>query len=242
MTRLWTISDLHFDHGRTNLEIPADADVAVIAGDVVDDGWLAECASTIPTVFVAGNHEFYRNEVSSRLAALSAIPGLHHLNNSDVKVSGVRFIGCTLWTNYNGGQPYAMETASRGLNDHRLIKWRKDPYQRFLPRHALQLHRESVAFLEDALVPSHSEPTVVVTHHAPSLKSVAERYRGQELNWAYVSDLEWLVAAIGARYWIHGHVHDPFSYMVGETRVLCNPHGYPHEADNGFGPAMIVEV
>lgn len=241
MTKLWIFSDIHADHGRPNLPVPSGADIAVIAGDVVDDAFLADLATKLPVVFVAGNHEHYRHELQFRLRELSAIPGVHHLDNSSVTIDGIRFVGCTLWTNYNGGQPQAMEAASRGLNDHRLIKWRKRPFERFLPQHALQLHRESVAYLKDALIPFHPEPTVVVTHHAPSVKSVHERYEGQVLNWAYVSDLEWLVAASGASAWVHGHVHDSFRYQIGETAVICNPHGYPAE-NPAFDPALLAEV
>lgn len=240
MTSLWILSDLHRDHGKFDLDVPAGADVAVIAGDVVDDQFLAEMASRIPTVFVAGNHEFYGHEVGPRRAELAAIPNLYFLDDSSVTVEGVLFIGSTLWTDY-GRNPVAADAARHGMNDHRFIRWNKEPWQRFLPSHATALHEASRAYLEAELRRESDSPVVVVTHHAPSERSVHPKYAGQILNRAYYSDMDAVVEASGAALWVHGHVHTNFDYAIGGTRVLCNPHGYPRDNPD-FNPALIVEV
>lgn len=232
--KLWLLSDLHYDHGGLRLEPPADADIAIIAGDAQDDAWLAHVASLLPTVFVAGNHEFYGWDYRERLAALSKIPNLRFLENQTAEINGITIAGATLWTDY-GRSPIHAEAARRGMNDHRLIKWRKNPYERFLPSHATRLHEASRAFLAS------TKADVIVTHHAPSERSVAPQYAGSPLNRAYYSDMDDIVAGSGAKLWVHGHVHTRFDYQIGGTRVICNPKGYPHEV-TGFEPGFVVEI
>lgn len=241
MTRLWILSDLHRDHGRTSIFPPSDADVAVIAGDAVDDEWLREIAAILPVVFVAGNHEFYGHDIQGRKESLSALP-IHFLDDRAVEVGGVRFVGATLWTDY-GRDPVCAEAARRGMNDHRHITWQKQPWQRFLPSHATKLHEASAAYLSGELALRQERPTVVVTHHAPSVRSVHSKFTTgpyAALNRAYYSDLDELVAASGAALWVHGHVHSTFDYTIGSTRVLCNPHGYASE-NPAFNPTLVVD-
>jgi predicted phosphodiesterase len=244
MTALWILSDLHLDHGGLRPYPPAGADIAVIAGDVVDDEFLEEIASRLPVVFVAGNHEFYGGSIGGRVAELSDLP-IAFLNDDAVSVSlsgrkRVRIIGSTLWTDY-GRDPVAAEAARRGMNDHRKIAWTKEPWQRFLPSHATALHERGKAHIAAAVAQPFDGATVVLTHHAPSAHSVHPRYAGQVLNRAYYSDLDDLVEASAAALWVHGHVHNNFDYSIGQTRVVCNPRGYPGE-NSEFNPALIVEV
>ena len=129
------------------------------------------------------------------------------------------------------------------MNDHRRIAWAKQPWERFLPSHATKLHGASRAFIEREVGKS-GLPTVVVTHHAPSERSVNSRYASgpySALDRAYYSDLDDLVAISNAALWIHGHVHTNFDYEIGNTRVLCNPRGYPGENPD-WNPAMVIEV
>ena len=237
MTKLWVTSDLHYDFGGLWLQPPSDADIAIIAGDAQDDKWLEHISSLLPTVYVAGNHTFYGWDYQERLQVMRSIPGLHFLENDSVVIKGVTIAGATLWTDY-GYSPVAAEVARRGMNDHRYIKWTKEPYQRFLPSHATKLHEASKAFLKAV------EADVIVTHHAPSAKSIAEKYRGEQhaaMNRAYYSDMDDVVEQSGAKLWVHGHMHTATDYMIGGTRVVLNPRGYPGEA-TGFDPALLVEV
>lgn len=233
---LWIFSDLHHDHGRFNLEPPANADVAIAAGDIQNDDFLVALARQLPVVFVAGNHEFYGHAYAERLAALRALPGVTVLDNNTATIGGVRIHGATLWTDY-GYNPLAAETARRSMNDHRYIKWTKDPYQRFLPSHATKMHEASRRYLASNV----KAGDVVVTHHAPSERSVAPKYAGQLLNHAYFSALDAEIEAWKPAIWVHGHVHSCFDYQIGNTRVLCNPHGYPGENPD-FNPALVVAV
>jgi predicted phosphodiesterase len=243
--KLWIFSDLHHDHGWFNLDPPADADVAIAAGDIQNDGLLVNLATKMPVVFVAGNHEFYGNAYGERMAQLQRLPGVHVLNDDTVTFDfcgkePLRIIGATLWTDY-GYNPLAAEAARHGMNDHRYIKWTKEPYQRFLPSHATRLHRESRAYIAEKLAEPFAGKTVVVTHHAPHERSVHPKYAGQLINHAYFSDLTAVIEAGKPDLWVHGHVHSSFDYTVGATRILCNPHGYRGE-NREFNPALVVEV
>ena len=110
----------------------------------------------------------------------------------------------------------------------------------------MALFAENVAWLEQALGQPHTAgPTVVITHHAPTPKSIHPRFAGSLLNTNFVSDVQALIQARRPDLWIHGHTHDSFDYVVGATRVLCNARGYARDgvAENAnFDPALTVAV
>lgn len=240
---LWIFSDLHQDFGKFDLPIPDNADIAIAAGDIQNDGLLASLGNKLPTIFVAGNHEFYGHCYGDRMDELRGIPSeqLYVMHNESVVFGNVRFVAATLWTDYNRHNPIAMDLARRSMNDHRKIKWSKEPWMRFRPEEAAALHADSVRAIEAVLAAPHDGPTVIVTHHAPSEQSVAAKYRGDTLNYAYFSDLDWLIEKYQPELWVHGHVHSSFDYTIGKTRVLCNPHGYPGE-NKEFDPSLVVKA
>jgi hypothetical protein len=167
------------------------------------------------------------------------------VENDEVIVGNVRFIGATLWTDYalfgEGYVPLAMHAAGDGLNDHRRITWTKEPWARFRPQEALLLHRRSRAFIETALAKPFAGATVVVTHHAPHPRSVHPRYGDDLLSAAFVSDLTAVIEAGQPQMWVHGHVHNSFDYRIGATRIIANPHGYGTE-NAAFDPILVAEV
>jgi hypothetical protein len=83
---------------------------------------------------------------------------------------------------------------------------------------------------------------VVVTHHLPHWNSVQPQFAGNPTNRYYVHDVSDLLESRAAKLWIHGHVHSAWDYSVGDTRVLCNPRGYPGETDSGFRSGLVVQV
>ncbi|MGE5103517.1 MAG: metallophosphoesterase, partial [Betaproteobacteria bacterium] len=88
-------------------------------------------------------------------------------------------------------------------------------------------------------------PTVVITHHAPSRRSIHARFADSLLNACFVSDLERLMDRDRAALWIHGHTHDSFDYTVNGTRVVCNPRGYAKDGVNEnalFDPNLVIDV
>jgi len=255
--RLWILSDLHLEFGEEDFQpsIP-EADVCVVAGDVMQGcgnsiRWLDRViAPAMPVVFVAGNHEFYRGSVMEDLewanVHAAECPRVRFLENGEAVIGGVRFLGCTLWTDYaldgreRQERAWAMANAEGRLNDHKVIAWRMLPrYEAFTPLKALDLHERSREWLRHKL--QFDGPTVVVTHHAPHPLSVNRRWKGSSLNPAFASDLSELIESCRPPLWVHGHMHDSADYRVGDTRVLCNPKGY-HNENPMFDPALVVEV
>jgi Predicted phosphoesterases, related to the Icc protein len=230
-----------------------DADVFVCAGDLtrtIKGGiqWLAEnVGPKMPSVYVAGNHEYYKESYLECHAEGLAENKLHervHLLENDIKVIGdVRFVGCTLWTDFAvmGQQPLAVLHAQKAMNDYKYIKYRKLPFEKLQPQHTMMRHSQSVSFLQAALSMPFEGKTVVVTHHAPHPWSIHERYRHDLLSAAFCSDLSELIETYQPALWIHGHTHNSFDYSVGETRVVCNPKGYGGENPE-FDPGLVIEI
>jgi len=254
--KLWVISDLHCEFGQPFVHSPpAGADVLVCVGDILTRGivpsieWLAaNIPSSMPVVFVAGNHEYYRAaaQESIRDARLlrGSYPNIHFLEDEMVNIGGIRFVGATLWTDFrlNGGDPeLAMAAAQSGMNDYKKIKFSKLPYRKFKPIHAYRKHQESRAFLKSALEIATASKTVVLSHHAPSPRSIPPEFQGDPLSACYASDLEELILEGRPTLWVHGHVHHGFDYQIGRTRVVANPRGYPGER-TGFDPQLVVEI
>src|SRR5260370_31585479 len=155
--RLQLFSDLHVDVAAvTKITIADDVDAVIVAGDTCEGvlrafEYLRKIVPLhIPIVMTMGNHEFYRRFVPDELAlARSHGPtfNIHVLENNTITLSGVRFVGATLWTDYRifgeANQPAVMNACAAGMNDHRLIGWQKQPWLRFRPQEAALLHHQS---------------------------------------------------------------------------------------------------
>jgi Icc-related predicted phosphoesterase len=254
--KIQIFSDLHLDvHQIKPIAIMAGVDLVIVAGDTCEGvlrafGHLRRIIPMhIPIVMVLGNHEFYRKFIPDELALArshAAAFNIHVLENDTVVIGGVRFVGATLWTDYrvfgDANHAAAMNACASGMNDHRLIGWQKQPWLRFRPQEAAQLHYQSRTYLEGVLAaPFAGGPTVAVCHHAVHWESVHPRFRSDPATAAFVSDLSALIERYQPTLWVHGHVHNSSDYRVGGTRILCNPHGYANENPD-FDGALVVEV
>jgi predicted phosphodiesterase len=246
--RVQLASDLHLEllthrFPGEQLIAPANgADVLVLAGDIAGGSSAIELFADwpVPVLYVAGNHEAYGGTweaVQRDLRQAAAGTPVRFLERDVVDLGGVRFLGCTLWTDYQLEQRSArrqwtqremMQNAETCINDHRRI--RTVGGGPFLPQHALADHFRSRAWLEHELSTPYLGKTVVVTHHAPNLRSIHPRYAGDITNAAFASDLPGLTTH--ADVWLHGHVHDSFDYRVGRCRVVANPRGYAKNRDS----------
>ena len=248
------LSDLHLSV-QAMPPLAVKADVLVLAGDVHRPAAAIEWARKhdLPTLFVAGNHEFYGGDLVSTVRALR-----QHAKNSTVRVlehdvwhrDGVRFLGCTLWSDYRlyespQQRERGLQQASTMVRDFSRIRVAPEFDDKLTPAVAQVLFDEAVAWLEQQFGIAHDGPTVVVTHFAPSRGSIAARFAGSPLNACFVSDLEPQIRRWQPALWLHGHVHDSFDYRIGNTRVVANPRGY---APNGvvenkdFDPSLVIEV
>jgi hypothetical protein len=246
--KLHVVSDLHAGFGA--FEPPeTDADVLVLAGDV-DVGLrgieLAKAWSRgRPVLYVAGNHEFYGEAIPRHLRKMdeaTAGSTVHFMENREVEIGGVRFLGCTLWTDFElfGERAASAAAAQAVMNDFRKI--RVEPgYRRLSPGDVMATHHHSLRWLTERLDAPFAGPTVIVTHAAPGLRSVAPKHRADPVTAAFASDLEWLLDG-RAVLWIHGHTHFCCDYTVGGTRVVSNQRGYPGEDTGAFDPAFVVDV
>lgn len=251
--KLWVFSDLHLDVNAAypfDLPIPRpEHDVVVIAGDICEDtaraiGWIAEVGlNARPVVFVAGNHEFYghdrRTGFAEGRAAAHAAGNIHLLECDAVVIGDVTFLGATLWSDYAlGGAPAAaMSLAERMMSDHRLIRLGA---RAWTAADAADEHALSIAWLTRELARPSPGPVCVVTHHAPSARSISERFRTHPLNAAFASDLDDLVAK--ADLWVHGHTHSAARYRLGRCEVVNNPRGYLRREQTGFDPGLVIDV
>jgi hypothetical protein len=273
--RIQSFSDLHADwRAPKPIEIGDGVDVVVVPGDVGEGARNSFVALrrivplAVPIVFVMGNHEYYRRFFFEELQeARVAAPDFNViLLEQDVAVVGgaIRFVGATGWTDYrlfgDGRMPAAMANARDTMNDHKRIGWRKKPWGRFRPQEAANLHSRARDFIREAINTPFAGPTVVVTHHAPSLLSVPERWKNDILTAAYASSIAHDLLAVASNYagaavasdgagaspprvdcWFHGHVHVRADYRIGATRMICNAHGYADEVP-AFDPRLIVEI
>lgn len=251
--RIQVLSDLHLEFPQPDYELhDVGADVLVLAGDIHNGPrgieWAAHAAVSkhrLPAVYVPGNHEYYNSDYfdTAREMRQSALANDIHLLDGDVVViDGVRFLGTPLWSDFEllGDSDTAKQVAARKLNDFRLIQQRA---RRFSPDQSIALHLAARRWLEDWLAKPFDGPTVVVSHHAPHPNSVPERYRGNSLSPAFVSNLTVLIERHQPSVWIHGHLHDSLDYWVGGTRIVCNPRGYhPGLLNPAFDPGFVVEV
>ena len=252
--KLNILSDLHLSLGA--LEIPRnDADVVVLAGDIARPAQAAAWAAGFskPVLYVPGNHEFYGSSIAHTVAELKrqfAGTRVLVLDNDELVIGGVRFLGTTLWTDFmlfgaGEARAAAMRQALQYVRDFSQIRSGDAPRALFTPEDCAALFKLHAAWLERRLAEPHAGPTVVITHHAPSRMSIHPRFAGSLLNACFVSDAEHLVRASRARLWIHGHTHDSFDYFVNETRVVCNPRGYAKDGVNenpSFDADFTVDV
>jgi Icc-related predicted phosphoesterase len=253
--KLQILSDLHLEMMKPpySWQIPeTSAELIVLAGDIgrsaLGVGWAIRETERLdkPIVYVPGNHEYYKESLTVAAGIMrGAARGskVRVLDMDEFAWNGVRFLGLTLWTDYSlfgrKRRTGVMKRADLFLNDHRLINW---PYG-FTPGHALERHTQGRAWLEAKLADGWNGPTVVITHHAPSLLGTDTRFHSDLLTAAFVSNLEDVIQHFSPPLWVHGHTHHCIQYMIGSTRVVSNQKGYPHEPATGqFDPSLVVEI
>ncbi len=223
------------------------------------------CAANFPhVIYVMGNHEYYHSDFATALGEMRR--KLAHLSNlyileREVKViDDVTFIGGTLWTDMNNMDSLTLYHMRTMMNDFRVIQNSGTPVNfrdqdgkfhtrvgRFMPEDAVTEHVKMKQYIEvvTAMLGKNPNKYVVVGHHAPSRRSTHEMYAHDTImNGGYSSDLdEFIMDHPEIKLWTHGHTHHPFDYMIGETRVVCNPRGYHgHEARADEFELLTVEV
>jgi len=200
--KIRALSDLHiefFDFEPLDVE----ADVVVLAGDIFTEhqglAWARRVFSRTRIIYVLGNHEFYDARYETVLETSrqeAARLGIDLLECNAVVIDGVRFLGTTLWTDFEIDEPspgmpsFALWYANQNMADFRLIRYRGE----FLtPDATREFHRESRRWLSARLAEPFDGKTVVVTHHLPHRRSIHKRFDRDPLNPAFASHLPDLV-------------------------------------------------
>ena len=257
-------SDLHAEFWQPNkipriLEmvippLPTDKEtVALVAGDIGlahrQETWLKIISllakQFLAVVYVEGSHFFYHNDFFGRIQELKAKVSLpknvHSLENESVEINGILFVGAMLWTDFLGKDFFKMQHARKNMNDFVLIK--KPDGHRLLPEDTVELFQESKGYIFDTLKNAGKKKTVVVTHHGVSPLSIHEKFRGDSLNCAFMTDISNEIIDHGPDLWVHGHTHNSFDYLLGKTRVVVNPYGYKDvEVNPQFDKSLVIEL
>ena len=248
--QLQIVSDLHLEFAPIEIKNAGGTDILVLSGDICVADYLTRktpspyCAMgdrfraffdqvslEFPKVYyVLGNHEHYKGsfEDTAIIIRRELPDNVTLLDNEFEDYGGFRFIGGTLWTDFNKNDPIATMTVENGLNDYQVIK-RK--YRKLRGIDTYNEHKKLLEFIDANVVPN----TIVLGHHGPSYKSVTPEYANKSnfyLNSGYVSTLEpFIMDHSDIKLWTHGHVHSSHDYMIEGTRILANPRGYQKAID-----------
>lgn len=243
-------SDLHLDENEKHEPLDLShitSDVVVLAGDIHSKcrsvPWILDNfdPKKQDVIIIDGNHEFYGGNIQSikrTMRETVAGTGIHYLDNSYVDLHGVRFIGATLWTDFElkGNALASKGMAQAFINDFKRISIKNgNKYQTLTPGLTQRMHWESRRFIADTINKS-PLPTIVISHHLPSMRSVATQYQKDLLCAAFASDMDDFICKHPCRYWFHGHSHDNADYWISGTHVLSNQRGHVDNPNPQFNP------
>ena len=207
---------------------------------------LRQKSKNIPVIYILGNHEYYKGSYPKTLNKIKYAAentNIRVLEDFFLDIEDIRFHGCTLWTDFAlfGNSVEAGMYCQPKMNDYKMIK--RDPsYSKMRTVDTFKIHQFSKHWLNESLENSTKEKNIVVTHHAPSLLSVPDNFKNDLLTSAYASNLDDFITKHQPDFWIHGHIHAPSRYSIGKTEVICNPHGYLDDPDNGYDRELIIET
>ena len=247
--KIQLLSDLHIEFEHYDYK-STDCDVVVLAGDihVKDHGvkWALDSIQDKPVLYVLGNHEYYKKAYPKLIESIRELcegTNVHLLENNHVNIEGVNFLGCTLWTDFElyGDAKSSGIKCQEIMNDFKKIRV-VPGYRKLRSLDLVTIHHQSRKWLYDELETLSGQRNVVITHHAPSERSIPEEFVGDDATPAYASDLESIILECKPELWLHGHLHSSLNYEVGKCRVLCNPKGYAGHTNPEFNDRFIVAV
>ena len=235
------------EFGKRDFDLP-DADVLILAGDICVASYLKEshCGTLVgnhaheffrdvsakyrDVIYVAGNHEHYGGNLDKTSDIINDffdrenIINIHHEHCGVVVIEDVLFIYATLWTDIDKRNPVVINRGKGYMSDYLEITYGIGEENTFMtPNYATILHDNYRDFI--SVYAECHDKVVVVTHHAPNLKSCTEQ---SYTNHFYAcTDMDDIILDNPCiSHWIHGHTHDNSDYMIGDTNVLSNCRGY----------------
>jgi hypothetical protein len=215
--------------------------------------FLKRCSFQFPhVIYVAGNHEFYHGKFFASIDHLreecAKYPNIYFLENDTKVINDIVFMGATLWTDCNKHDPFTLHALADMMNDFRIIRHDQSGYRALKPADIADRHRKTLQYFKTVMDGYPQEQKfVVVGHHTPSHMSCHPQYAHDYImNGGYHSDLsDFILDHPQIKLWTHGHTHHPFDYVLGSTRVVCNPRGYESDGyteDTGWNPNIVLEV
>jgi len=232
-------SDLHLEFGGDIEDqdlLEPKADILVLAGDITTSPiGMFEYLDSIQDkweliIVVLGNHEHYNgshymlDERAFRYESIiSSLGNVKLLDNEVFEYKGKKFYGGTKWTHMESRE---CDNYRRYMNDSRYVT-------------PMEIQHSNKAFTRG--MPEKCD--MVISHHAPDMRSVNEKYYGKETNALYAESYGTALDKVDAKVWVHGHMHDPCDYVKDGTRVICNPRGYcGHEERAKQIEYVVVEI
>lgn len=258
-------SDLHLEFGQIVLKNTENAEVLLLAGDILIANdmhehprpavpytplevtrlgtrqanahrfrtFLDQVSADFPhVVVVGGNHEFYDGKWVASLIHLRSeyahYPNVHFLERDTITIGDVVFVGGTLWTDMNKFDPLTLHAVTTMMTDYNLIRNDALGYTKLKPATTCERFKQTLGYFKLILDDHPDQKCVVVSHHSPSFLSCASWFKDNKImNGAYHSSLEeFILDRPQIKLWVHGHTHEPFDYLIGPTRIVCNPRGY----------------
>lgn len=267
--KIHLVSDLHLEFSDILIKNENNADVLILSGDILvgeklliagsEEGiryreFLQRCSFQFPNVvYVAGNHEFYnggkffKTIENIKKYCSENFTNVHFLEQSYVDLNDVIFVGGTLWTDMNKCDPITLHSIRDMMNDYRMIRNDQMGYRSLKPADTVLRHRETLEYIKRVVEDKKDKKCVVVGHHSPSHLSIHQNYITEfHMNGAYHSDLSnFILDHPQIKLWTHGHTHHCFDYVIGDTRIVCNPRGYHthgYHEDTGWNPNLLIEI
>jgi len=261
--KILILSDIHLEFGYFFIpEMENEKEIVVVlAGDIglvkkdytYRDFINNTCDRFKNVIWVLGNHEYYGSNFPTTLTKLWNATldheNLYVVDKETVVINDVAFVCATMWTNFDNCNVMTMESAKYWMNDYKAIRtgpigesWKR----KLEPMDTLKDHHKALEYIfpEITKQKENGKKVVVVTHHLPSFQSIPKKFRADDLNGAYASELFEDIMETQPNIWAHGHTHGSSDYMIGDTRVLCNPRGYKkeNELNKDFNDTFTIEI
>lgn len=250
MTSFQIVSDLHIEYKNDEVPNPLkfitpSADVLILAGDIGSfykyhqlKSFLEQlCPYFKIVLYIPGNHEYYtmpgsipRNMKHLHALLLTielAIPNLHVLNRSSVRIGNVCILGCTLWSKAKIKIPPFICRIS-GMSTM-LYNY---------------LHDEDLSYIKKMMeyCSNKKYKLLVVTHHCPTFTVFKKKKKDKYIS-LYATALDNLLFKELVHTWVCGHIHQNFDLITpGGTHLVGNQVGKPKDKITDYKKDMVIIV